>query len=58
MTEEEAKKALFQIHYNYMMHSPKERALLYPEYQRQRNEIKKELSKAILESREESIKKI
>jgi len=58
MTEEEAKKALFKIHYTYMMHSPKEREKLYSEYQRQRNEIKKELAKAIWESREEVAKKI
>lgn len=41
MTEQEAKEALFKIHYEYMMHTPKERLELYDEYQRKRNEIKK-----------------
>lgn len=47
MTEDEAKKALFQVHYDYMMHSPKERLKLYDEYQRKRNEIKKALAKTM-----------
>ena len=37
MTEEEAKKALFQVHYEYMMHPPKERLELYNEYQENNN---------------------
>ena len=56
MTEEEAKKALFQVHYDYMMHNPKERLQLYNEYQRKRSEIKKELAKAILERKKEEEK--
>lgn len=44
MTEEEAKKALFQIHYEYMLNPPKIRLKLYDEYQRKRNEIKEALA--------------
>lgn len=51
MTEEEAKKALFQIHYEYMMHTPKERLKLYGEYQKKRNEIKQELVRTMMEKR-------
>ncbi len=53
MTEEEARKALFQVHYEYMMHPPKERLQLYEDYQRKRSEIKKELAKVILERKQE-----
>lgn len=52
MTEEEAKKALFQIHYEYMMHTPKERLDLYDEYQEKRRQIKSELAKAMLAKKE------
>ncbi len=51
MTEDEAKKALFQIHYEYMMHTPKERDALYEEYQAKRNLVKKELAKFLLEKK-------
>lgn len=57
MTEDEAKRALFQIHYEYMMHTPKERLALYDEYQEKRREIKKELAKFIMERKEEELKK-
>lgn len=43
MTEEEAKNALFKLHYEYMSHTPKERLKLYDEYIARRNEIKNEL---------------
>lgn len=49
MTEDEAKKALFQVNYEYMLHTPKEREALYPEYIAKRDIIKKELAKAIYE---------
>lgn len=58
MTEEEAKNALFQIHYEYMSHTPKERLKLYDEYQQKRNFIKSELAKAVKDKVEESTKKI
>lgn len=56
MTEEEAKKALFQVHYEYMMHPPKERLELYDEYQEKRNKIKRELAKLYLAKKEEENK--
>ena len=56
MTEEEAKKALFDLHFEYMMHTHKERLALYDEYQEKRNKIKKELAKAMLERREKELK--
>lgn len=43
MTEEEAKKALFELHYEYMKHTPKERLKLYEEYKEKRNKIKEAL---------------
>lgn len=49
MTEEEAKKALFKLHYEYMINPPKKRLELYSEYQKKRNEIKEELSKFVSE---------
>lgn len=58
MTEEEARKALFQIHYEYMMHSPKERLELYDEYKHKRDIIKKELAKVVREKIKEDTKKI
>ena len=56
MTEEEARKALFQIHYEYMMHTPNERLKLYDEYQKKRSEIKKELARYMIE-KDKSTKK-
>lgn len=55
MTEEEAKKALFQVHYEYMMHTPQEREKLYNEYIEKRNQIKRELAIAIMSRREKEI---
>lgn len=48
MTEDESRKALFQLHYDYMSHPPKERLKLYDEYKRQREEIRKQLAEAII----------
>ena len=58
MTEEEAKKALFQVHYEYMMHTPKERIALYDEYREKRNKIKHELARLYIAKKEEENKKI
>lgn len=52
MTEEEAKKALFELHYDYMSHSPKERLELYDEYIQKRNNIKEQLSRLIIERKQ------
>lgn len=57
MTEDEAKKALFEVHYEYMMHTPKERLKLYDEYQKKRAEIKKELARCIIARKEKQLKK-
>jgi len=56
MTEDEAKKALFQVHYEYMMHTPKERELLYDEYQEKRAKIRHELAKVLMEKKMEELK--
>ena len=53
MTEEEARDALFKIHWEYMKHSPKERLELYDEYIENRKRIKKELAKLIFEKKQE-----
>lgn len=47
MNEEEAKQALFKIHYEYMSHTPKERLELYDEYIEKRNKIKENLVQAL-----------
>lgn len=50
MTEDEAKKALFEIHQEYMKHSPEERLELYDEYQKKRNSVKEALTRMKLEN--------
>lgn len=55
MTEEEAKNALFNIHLEYMKHTPEERLKLYDEYIENRNKIKKELAKSKLEENSKKI---
>ena len=57
MTEDEAKKALFEIHQEYMKHPKEERLRLYDEYQSKRNSIKTALASAKLELEETSLKK-
>ena len=52
MTEEEAKKALFELHFEYMRHTPKERLKLYDEYQEKRSAIRKALVQAVFERKE------
>lgn len=52
MTEEEAREALFKIHWEYMKHTPNERLELYDEYIENRKKIKKELSKLIMDKKE------
>ena len=49
MTEEEARKALFELNYEYMMHGPNERLALYEEYQAKRAEIRKKLTLLMFE---------
>ena len=56
MTEEEARQALFDLHFNYMKHPPKERLELYDEYREKRAEIREELTKLMLEKKMEEIK--
>ena len=58
MTEEEAKKALFQVNFDYMTHTPDERLKLYDEYIKKRNNIKKELANAVMQKKEKKIKGI
>ena len=56
MTEEESKMALFQLHREYMKHSPKERLKLYSDYMEKRNKIKEELLNLIIAQKLEYIK--
>lgn len=56
MTEAEAKQALFNIHFEYMQHNPKEREKLYSDYIKKRGEIKSELARIMKEKREKEIK--
>lgn len=56
MTEEEAKKALFDLHFQYMMNPPKVRLEKYDEYQKRRSEIRKLLAEAIRERKEKELK--
>ena len=53
MTEQEAKKALFDLTLEYMSHKPKERKKLYSEYIENRNRVKEELTKMVLKRKEE-----
>lgn len=56
MTEQEAKDALFKLHFEYMMHTPKEREKLYDEYIEKRGKIKKELAMLMMERRQKELK--
>ena len=56
MTEQEAKEALFKIHFWYMSHPPKEREKIENEYQEKRNVVKKALASLILERKEQESK--
>ena len=47
MTIEESKKALFEVHSEYMRHTKEERIKLYSLYQSKRAEIKSELARSI-----------
>lgn len=51
MTEEEAKKALFELHFEYMTHPAKERLKLYDEYRKKRSQIKEALIESINEQK-------
>lgn len=57
MTEDEAKKALFEIHQEYMKHPKEERLRLYDEYQNKRNSIKTALANMRLETDENTMVK-
>ena len=57
MIEEEAKKALYNIRFEYAMLPPKERLEKYEEYQKKLNDIRHELAKIKLEKREIELKK-
>lgn len=56
MTEEEARNALFQLHFEYMSHPPKERLDLYEEYKKRRQEIRTELASLMLEKKQKELK--
>ena len=56
MTEEEARNALFQLHFEYMIHSPKERLKLYDEYREKRAKIRQALIETLLEQKENNVK--
>ena len=56
MTEEEARQALFDLHFNYMKNPPKVRLELYDEYREERAKIRTELAKLIRERKEGEIK--
>lgn len=56
MTEEEARTALFELHFEYMTHSSKERLKLYDEYRAKRNQIMEQLREYKLENNENKIK--
>lgn len=56
MTEEELKKALFDIRLEYMMHTPKEKEELYEEYIQKLKQVKKELARLMIERREKELK--
>ena len=56
MTELESKEALFQLHKEYMSHTPKERLKLYDEYMKKRNEIKEALIEYISQIKLRKIK--
>lgn len=51
MNEQEAKKALFDLTREYMSHKPRERKKLYNKYINDRNEIKKALTRTIVEQK-------
>ena len=51
MNEQEAKKALFELTYEYMSHKPRERKKLYAKYIEDRNKIKAALAQFIVEEK-------
>ena len=57
MTEEEEKKALFDLTLEYMSHRPKERKKLYNEYIENRNIIKKKLTEMVVQRKQEELQK-
>ena len=55
-SEEEARNALFELHFQYMLHPPQERLELYDEYREKRAQIRAELKKLIRERKEYEMK--
>lgn len=53
MDEQEAKKALFDLTFEYMSHKPRERKKLYPQYIEERNKIKAALARNIVKEKEQ-----
>lgn len=56
MTEDEARDALFKLHFDYITHPPKERLILYEEYKKRRQEIRTELANLMLEKKQKELK--
>ena len=56
MTEEELKQALFDIRLEYMMHTPKEKEELYEEHIKKLEDIKKQLTRLVMERKEKEVK--
>ena len=57
-TEEEARKALFDLNFEYMSNPPEVRKKLYPEYAEKRERIKKALAHAKFLKLQESKKEL
>lgn len=56
MTEVEIRKILFDMHLEYMMHTPKEKEELYEEYIQKLKQVKKELARLKSERKENEAK--
>ena len=56
MTEEESRKALFELNKEYMNHTAKERVELYQQYQEKRGIIRKALINAMIQKKLEETK--
>ena len=56
MTEEEARQALFELHFSYINNPPKVRLELYDEYREKRARIREELARLKRETLEQEIK--
>ena len=56
MTEEEVKKALYELRLNYMLQGHKQKEETYDEYIKKLNILRHELAKLVLERREKEEK--